>query len=194
MNLTTTADDSARSALTDVSDAALFERTTSGDTTAFRELFDRHVRVVRGFMIARVGPDAAEDLLIETFTVAWSSRDRFDPRAVSARPWLFGIAARLVQRHRALESAWHQGIEAGARSIDPTTDGGLPGPHLDETLRVAIASLKEPEREMLLLVALGELKVSEAATAVGITAVAARLRLHRARRHLTAALEQGTLQ
>lgn len=41
------------------------------DTDRFRRLFDEHRTTVFRFAPRRVGPDMAEDVLAETFLVAW---------------------------------------------------------------------------------------------------------------------------
>jgi len=59
-------------------------------------------------------------------------------------------------------------------------------------LRGALAGLTEAEREVLLLVAWDGLTPTEAAEALGLTAVAARSRLHRARTRAQATLANLT--
>jgi RNA polymerase sigma-70 factor (ECF subfamily) len=56
-------------------------------------------------------------------------------------------------------------------------------------LYAAMDALSEAERAVLELVAIDELSVAEAAAVVGTRPVTARVRLHRARRRLRAALE-----
>jgi RNA polymerase sigma-70 factor, ECF subfamily len=59
-------------------------------------------------------------------------------------------------------------------------------------LACAIAALSKREREALLLVAWEDLDPSRAAQVVGCSAAAFRVRLHRARRHVAAALDCGS--
>lgn len=172
-------------------DGSLLRAASDGDALAFRELFDRHVGSIRGFLTARVGPDAAEDLTVETFTVAWSRRAAFDHRASSARPWLYGIATKLLQRHRTLEARWQRSVEAEAYAGAVASDDPDLASRLDACLVAAIGRLNARDREVLLLVALAELKVVEAAKAIGISPVSARIRLHRARRALTAEIDRS---
>lgn len=51
-------------------------------------------------MTRRLGRDAAEDVVAETFLVAFDRRHRYDPARPDARPWLYGIATNLIRRHR----------------------------------------------------------------------------------------------
>ncbi|MDQ0725075.1 RNA polymerase sigma factor [Microbacterium sp. W4I20] len=53
---------------------------------AFAELFDRYARVVNSFATYRVGQHAAEDVLSETFLVAFRRRADFDTGVESAVP------------------------------------------------------------------------------------------------------------
>lgn len=72
---------------------------------AFAELFERHARVIAAFAVRRVGADHAEDVLSETFLVAFRRRADFDQRWESAKPWLLSDAVRaLAPRIAALAS------------------------------------------------------------------------------------------
>lgn len=71
---------------------------------AFSGIFERHVRPVGGYVRRRVGADAVDDVLSETFLVAFRRRKAFDLKWDSARPWLLGIATRLVKSHDAAEA------------------------------------------------------------------------------------------
>src|ERR1700754_2641860 len=66
----------------------------------FAEIFDRHFPEIHPYVDRRRGADAAADIAAEPFLVAFRKRDRFDSAKGSARPWLYGIATRLVSRHR----------------------------------------------------------------------------------------------
>jgi RNA polymerase sigma-70 factor (ECF subfamily) len=168
-------------------DATLLDACAAGDRDALRVLIERHEPVLRAYVTARIGANDADDVLAETFAAAWRSAARFDAGAESARPWLFGIASRLLRRQRSREAHWQRAaaaasITAPEEAPDPTA--GL----VDPALRAALASLRTGEREVLLLVALADLTVADAARALGIREGTARVRLHRARRRLSAEL------
>ncbi|MBC7460801.1 MAG: RNA polymerase sigma factor [Thermoleophilia bacterium] len=171
-------------------DAALLRASDDGDDAAFRELYERHVDAITGYLVARVGPDARDDLVTETFATAWSKAGSFDPEATSARPWLFGIATMQVHRHRARERRWQAAILREATMAAPQVETDPAQLHAEAGIaRAALARLTPAEREMLLLVSVGELRITEAAAAAGIRESAARMRLMRARRELTAFLD-----
>ncbi len=76
------------------------------------ERFDRHAVTVHRYLGRRVG-ELADDLLSETFLVAFCRRADYRPEHVEVRPWLMGIATNLVhgaaraerRRYRALARA-----------------------------------------------------------------------------------------
>ncbi len=80
-------------------DARVIERSRD-EPELFAVLFDRYADAVHRYAARRLGPEAAEDLMAETFTTAFQRRHTYDLSRGDARPWLFGIATNLVSRHR----------------------------------------------------------------------------------------------
>jgi DNA-directed RNA polymerase specialized sigma24 family protein len=62
------------------------------------------------------------DLVAEAFLVAFHKRAGYDPSQPSARPWLYGIATRLISRHRRDEARFFRAI--AQTGIDPATGYG----------------------------------------------------------------------
>jgi RNA polymerase sigma factor (sigma-70 family) len=158
---------------------------------AFAELFERHARVVGAFAARRVGYDAAEDILSETFLVAFRRRSDFDAAWDSARPWLLGFASRLIRKHRSREAAQWRAFAAAASRGEPATDGAIDaaGSRTDaladlRALAPKIAKLSAGDRETLLLYAWGDLTYEQVALAQGIPVGTVRSRLNRVRRKL----------
>ncbi|MDQ0725078.1 RNA polymerase sigma factor [Microbacterium sp. W4I20] len=158
---------------------------------AFSEIFERHVRPVGGYIRRRIGADAVDDVLSETFLVAFRRRAAFDTSSASARPWLLGIATRMVKSHRAAEARQWRAFEASA-SADGVKEQA---PHLisdarldaDAALRALaprIAALSVRERDTLLLHAWGDLTYEQIADALGVPVGTVRSRLNRVRRKL----------
>ncbi|MFK0241922.1 RNA polymerase sigma factor [Microbacterium sp. NPDC090281] len=160
----------------------------------FAELFDRHARAINAFATYRVGRHSAEDVLSETFLVAFRRRADFDTDAESASPWLFGIASRLIRRHRAEEAKqWRSFAESISRQ-DHSSLGGLEDAmaRVDaerdvEALRGRIAALAPKDRETLLLYAWEGLSYEEVAVALGVPVGTVRSRLSRVRKRLDSA-------
>ncbi|MFJ6531004.1 RNA polymerase sigma factor [Microbacterium sp. NPDC091662] len=158
---------------------------------AFAELFDRHARAVNAFAAYRVGRHAAEDVLSETFLVAFRRRADFDTDIESAAPWLLGIASRLIRRHRALEAKQWKSFAASTSRQEHSTLGGLDDAmsRVDaarevEMLRARIAALAPKDRETLLLYAWQGMSYDEIAAALGVPVGTVRSRLNRVRRRL----------
>lgn len=171
-------------------DSEIIQRSL-GQPPAFAELFDRHARAVGGYATRRLGPDAGEDVLSETFLVAFSRRSTFDTAWDSALPWLYGIASRLVKKHRAREVPHLRSTAASAARDEHVSHGDLEATvaRLDaeisaRELAPLIASLSPKDRETLLLYAWGDLTYEEIATALGVPVGTVRSRMNRVRTRL----------
>ncbi|MEO6115645.1 MAG: sigma-70 family RNA polymerase sigma factor, partial [Pseudolysinimonas sp.] len=79
---------------------------------AFAELYDRHAVAIHRYASRRLG-EAADDVMSETFLVAFERRAAFDPAIEDARPWLYGIATTLLKKHRRQEARAWRGLVAG---------------------------------------------------------------------------------
>jgi RNA polymerase sigma factor (sigma-70 family) len=66
----------------------------------FSAIFERHARAVFKFLARLVNYEVADDLLSETFMVAFRTRARYDTSYLDARSWLFGIAVNIARHHR----------------------------------------------------------------------------------------------
>jgi RNA polymerase sigma factor (sigma-70 family) len=157
---------------------------------AFEELFAAHYWAVRGYVLRRAPSAAAEDVVAETFLVAWR---RVDTIGEDPLPWLLGVARRILanqqrgERRRGALTDRLQGLLPGQ-----APDWEPPAAMSDE-LTVAMVRLSPQEREALLLVAWEGLDGARAARAAGCSPVAFRARLHRARRRVAAALADSEL-
>jgi RNA polymerase sigma factor (sigma-70 family) len=176
----------------ELSDAELIERSRR-EPDCFAAIFDRHAAEILRYVHARLGPDLAEDITAETFLAAFRRRDRYDTGRADARPWLYGIAVRLIGKHRRYETRYRRLLQAapadrstedpGDRSADRVT-----AQQLRPRLAAVLDDLPGRDRELLLLVAWAGLSYAEAAQALGLTTGAVRSRLHRIRVKTRAAL------
>jgi RNA polymerase sigma-70 factor (ECF subfamily) len=175
--------------VTDRSDAELI-RAAESEPGAFGELYRRHVSTVHAWFRRRL-EWAASDLTAEAFAQAWLSRRRFrDEADGSALPWLLGIA-----RNVARESARRNEVETRARrrlglSIDLASEDGFDAVEERLSPRAALAhaldTLPQHEREALELRVVDELPYPDVAARLGVRPAAARLRVSRALRRLSA--------
>ncbi|WP_235036926.1 RNA polymerase sigma factor [Actinomadura sp. K4S16] len=153
----------------------------------FAVLYDRHHEVVHRYIARRLGRDLADDLMAETFLVAFQRRERFDLTRPDARPWLYGIATNLVGQHHRTESRFWRHIARtgvdhvvefpGDQVADRVSAQGLRG-----ELAAVIARLPRGQRDVLLLTAAGGLSTEEIASALGIAKGTVHSRLSRARK------------
>jgi RNA polymerase sigma-70 factor (ECF subfamily) len=155
-------------------------------------LYERHALAVFRYLARRAGPTVAEDLLSEVFIAALDARQRVVPHdSGSALPWLYGIAMNVLRRYfRRHEPTW---TNAAGQGMDwDAVDARLDAEAQRRRLRAALGTLSEADRELLLLVGWEGLTSTEAAAVLGISKVAARSRLHRARHRALKALGAST--
>lgn len=169
-------------------------RSLAGDDEAFVEVVRRHATAVSAYLVRRVGPGSAEDLLGDVWVAALSARASYERSFPDARPWLFGIARNTIHTHWrsiAREELVPEVAELPALlnpwpDLEERIDAGAFQERWSTRLRQAIAGLAPEERDVLLLVAWEQLSVADAARVLGIPAGTARYRLHRARLALRA--------
>jgi RNA polymerase sigma factor (sigma-70 family) len=159
------------------------------DPHAFAALFERHARSVHRYLMKRVGPDNAEDLLGETFVTAFRVRRAYDLARADARPWLFGIATNHARHF------WRSELRRQSRRGVGSHDGTALD-HSDEAtssayfssqagdVAQALAHLDDAHLDVLLLIAGPGLAYEEVAEALGIPVGTVRSRLSRARKQL----------
>jgi len=145
-----------------------------------------HSAHVLAYIRRRHRGDGGEDLLAETFLVAW----RRLPSMPDGRelPWLYGIARNVIRARWRREASESQAVATLTRSFREEAPE-LVG-HAD--VRELLMSLTADQVEVLLLSGLEGLSGGALATALGCNPVAARVRLHRARRALTDAEKSPT--
>jgi RNA polymerase sigma factor (sigma-70 family) len=157
----------------------------------FEQVYLRNVDVVMGYFARRCrDPQTVADLTSETFVRAVDGFARFDPRRGSDRAWLFGIAARVFAHHCEQSAGGRVAVErlGGHRLLDDDEIEELTERIDAEREGAALlrswAELPEVERAAIELVDLEDLTPKEAALALGVSRVAFRQRLSRARSRL----------
>jgi RNA polymerase sigma factor (sigma-70 family) len=150
----------------------------------FDALFAEHFAAVRAYVMRRSGEGPLDDVLSETFLVAWR---RIDTVPDDALPWLLGVARRVLANQRRGDLRRAALLDMLARVL-PRSLVVEPAADVFGRLGGVMASLSAPEREALLLVAWEGLSPQRAARVVGCSPAAFRARLYRARRRLAAQL------
>ncbi len=150
----------------------------------FDALYAQHSGSVFRFALSLSGNRAmAEDITAETFVRVWGARDRVDIATVIG--YLMTIA-----RHLYLEQ-WR--AERGREGLEGDREDAAPGPHelaasraeLDAVL-ADLQTLAEPDRAALLMRSQDQMPYEEIAAALKISAGAAKVKVHRARRRIAA--------
>ncbi|MEU6079131.1 RNA polymerase sigma factor [Streptomyces sp. NPDC047108] len=178
-----------------LSDASVIERSRD-EPEAFAVLFDRHADSVHRYTARRLGTDVADDLMAETFAIAFQRRHTYNSERADARPWLFGIATNLVGRHRRAEARRFKALAKLPADDAPGQHDGVAdqvaarvSAHgVRRELAGALSRLSARNRDVLLLVAWGDLSYEEAASALDVPVGTVRSRMHRARSTLREAL------
>jgi RNA polymerase sigma-70 factor (ECF subfamily) len=149
-------------------------------------LFTSYARDVLAYARRRIDVATADDVLSEVFVVAWRRLEEIP--AGDPLPWLLACARRVLanqrrgERRRAAVIERLQGEAAAVQGPVEPSDGALAR---------ALASIGERDREVLLLVAWEGLSAEQAAAVLGCSRATFFVRLHRARRRLSAALGAG---
>jgi RNA polymerase sigma-70 factor (ECF subfamily) len=164
-------------------DATLLARLAQGEIGALGDLYDRHQAPVRRF-IARATGDAADapDLVHATFLAAAGSAGRYDGRE-SCRPWLMGIAVRLLQQ-RSRAASRFLAVASALRVVRPGADDSRARLAAKSDLERALLRLSEPKRVALLLTEVEGFSGPEVAELLGVPVGTVWTRLHAARKEL----------
>ena len=150
----------------------------------FVALWESCAHRVHAYATRHVGASSAEEVVAETFLVAWR---RLKDVPGDPLPWLIVVARntianarRSAYRARTLEAELTRLAEAAA----PSAAGPEPAVVDRDVMLRGLARLTAVEREALLLIAWDGLTAAQAAAAAGCSTTAFYVRLHRARRRL----------
>ena len=159
------------------------------DHAFIEELFALHHGEIYAYIARMVrDPDLAADFAQDTFVKAYRAQDTLEDRA-KARAWLYQIAHRVVldemRRRRIVRFLPLVGDSHGAA---PSAEHLVMELRLSGPLARAMARIPERQRAALLMAEVNDLTGLELAAALGVSHVAARALLTRARESLRVAL------
>lgn len=172
-------------------DRQLIAAVQAGDRRALAALLERHEPRIYRFAMKMCGhPEDAKEVLQDTLFAA--ARTARDFRGASSVPtWLWTIARSFcIKRRRKSKFApeHEESLDTGADSpsvsvVDPSRDPeeALAGRQVERALDDAIMALDPKSREVLLLRDVEGLTAPEVAQVLGISVLAVKSRLHRAR-------------
>ena len=168
---------------------------TTGIDARFSSLFVTYYDDVLGFCVRRTNRAEAEDIASDVFAVAWRRID--DLNWETAKPWLFGIARRILANNR--RSAERRGmlkekVSGMAPETPDTPEVVVIRREQDQEVIAALASLKDSDSTILTLSGWEQLSAPEIAIVLNISTSAAEQRLHRAKQRFTKALKRSPAQ
>jgi RNA polymerase sigma-70 factor (ECF subfamily) len=151
----------------------------------FRSLYAAVYPDLLRFAQRRAHPDHAEDVVADAFLAVWRRLDELPRLAEDARAWVFGIARNVMlndQRTAQRQQALGVRLAGDRSSAAVQVDADLVVRRVD--LARAWRRLSDRHQEVLALTVFEDLAAPQAAAVLGISPVALRLRLSRARRAL----------
>lgn len=174
-------------------DDALAQQARDGDRAAFDALVRRyHPRLLRfAYRMLQHTPDA-EDVLQSTFVRAYKGLGAYRPGGFFAS-WIYRIALNECRRKLRGRARTPLTMDSAVQETPAGPDSDPQAAALmqdrNRIVRDAVTSLPTIYREAILLFYFEGFAVEEIARATGVTLTAAKVRLHRGRARLGAALE-----
>lgn len=165
------------------------QQPTDRDEAWFESLYRGEVNRVWAYAARRV-PDP-DDVVADVFITAWHHRNRIpDPPT----GWLLRTAHHhVLHAHRATTRRTRlteRVASAGPTATEDPAEAVTAGIDTHDRVTRALGLLRPTDRELLTLTAWDELTPADLAAVLDCTPLAARVRLHRARRRLAAVLER----
>jgi RNA polymerase sigma-70 factor, ECF subfamily len=140
------------------------------------QIYAEHREAVRAYVRRRAPEAVVDDVVSETFVVCLRRIDRVPEEPL---PWLYAVARKTLANERRKRARIGRSQELLVGEPEPVGDG---------VLAAAFNGLSERDREILRLVAWEGLSLTDAATALGCSGVACRVRYHRAKSRLASGL------
>jgi len=159
---------------------SLVEQARDGSRVAFGELYQQHVRMVHGLLLARVPHSEVDDMVQDVFLLAFRRLSSLKDGAAFPG-WLATIARNLsVDYHRRTPKT---------AEIDESMLRQMPPPPEALGVLETIRNLPDAYRETLVLRLVEGLTGPEIATQTGLTPDSVRVNLHRGMKMLREKLE-----
>jgi RNA polymerase sigma-70 factor (ECF subfamily) len=178
-----------------MTDDSRITRWQQGDAAAFDELYNQHAPSIYrlGWAMLRE-PQAAEEVVQETFLRAYNARQRFDPARASFGTWLYQIALNYcrsqLRRKRWLVLPWTDKLAAlvDRRQPQPGPESALLRSEYQQALWTAVQKLSPRLQEVIMLHYYLDLPAVEIAAALDCPEGTVYSRLYHARRRLASIL------
>jgi RNA polymerase sigma-70 factor, ECF subfamily len=157
----------------------------AGSRERFTALYESHYDEILRYAWRRVGPDQAEDVVNETFTIAWRRLD--DVTSPGELPWLYGVARNVIANRLRKDLRYRELAAASTVRVEPDHAETVSGQR--EALAV-LADLSDRDRELVRLVAWEGLDARDAGLVLGCSRATVHVRLHRLRKRLEQVLDR----
>lgn len=172
----------------------LIIRATGGEAEAFGRLYDHYMPMIYRFILLRVAErEEAEDLTHQVFLKAWQNIGGYSEKGLPFSSWLYRIARNSVIDH------YRRTRPVADLEDEENSEELIVRPDILDKLDLksdarkafeAISSLKDIEREIVIMRFVDDLSVKEVAEAVGKTEGAVKLAQHRALNKLRTILSE----
>ncbi|AQP44995.1 RNA polymerase sigma factor [Tessaracoccus flavus] len=153
----------------------------------FVSLYETHADRILLYCLRHLARATAEDAVADVFLTAWR---RLDDVPEEPAAWLYATARNVIRNRYRAQATGIATAERVARLQDLTADSAEVTAGRRADLATALGALTDDEREALLLTVWDGLSGAEAASVLGCTPGALRVRLHRARQRMAAALHE----
>jgi RNA polymerase sigma-70 factor (ECF subfamily) len=174
----------------------VFESARSGDQEAISSLF-RALNPPLTHYVRRHVPDAADDLVSETWMAAVHVLPRFDGDAEGFRAWLFTVARRRIADHyrRSIRRPQLVVLSEGDDPAAPsdTAQSALESLSTDAAIDALIRCLPADQAEAVFLRVVAGLSVERVAEVMGRSAGSVRVLQHRALKRLARTWDRGAV-
>lgn len=164
----------------------LIDRVKLGDSAAFREIFERHHRLVFRFLYGMVGElDFAEELAQETFMRAYKNINTLKDET-KLTTWLCGIAKNVAYNSLRARRLVAQTVVIDEQSEtlcseDVAPDSRLLNSELNRVIHNALGQLDEDKKAVFTLKVLQQLSYEEISEITGFSIPKLKTDLHRAK-------------
>ena len=157
------------------------------DAGALEALIDRVYEPTRRYALRRASPDEAEDAVSETMLLLWQQPERI-PKGFEVG-WSIGVCRKVLANMRRKRLRRESLLGRFVTQLLPVA----PAPVISREPEItdALSALSERDREALLLAVWDELPAREVGRVLGISANAAAIRIHRAKRRMRELLKES---
>ena len=153
----------------------------------FAAIYESFLRRLYGYSIRRTTPDRVDDVVAETFLIAWRRIDDV-PSGDEALLWLYGVAYKVLgnqwRGHTRRQKLEDRLSAVGITPVSSVEDYLIAGEESRQALQ-AVSRLKRTDQEILKLAMWEEMAHQDIALVLGIRPGAVKQRLYEARKNLT---------